>query len=86
MTAFALRRHVTATDTEHAMVLFDQRRGRYYQLNASGAVALRALLDGGGPQGAARALCERYGIPAARAEADVTALVDTLRTTRLAER
>ncbi|GHG59863.1 lasso peptide biosynthesis PqqD family chaperone [Streptomyces griseocarneus] len=86
MTAFALRRHVTATETEHATVLFDQRRGRYYQLNPTGALILRALLDGGGPQGAARALCERYGIPAARAEADVASLVDTLRTTRLAER
>ncbi|MEU7132977.1 lasso peptide biosynthesis PqqD family chaperone [Streptomyces sp. NPDC046261] len=84
--SFALRADVTATETEHGTVLLDQRRGRYYQLNPTGALALRALLDGAGTEGAARALCETYGIPAQRAEADVAALLESLRGRRLAAR
>ncbi|MFF2963230.1 PqqD family peptide modification chaperone [Streptomyces sp. NPDC057963] len=32
------------------MVLLDERDGRYWQLNSTGATVLQALLDGAGPQ------------------------------------
>ncbi len=45
-----LKPDVTATDTEDGLVLLDQRSGRYWQLNRSGATTLRLLLDGHTPR------------------------------------
>ncbi len=41
-----LRPDIATTDTEHGTVLLDERSGRYFQLNLTGARVLRALLDG----------------------------------------
>ncbi|MGH8887721.1 MAG: PqqD family peptide modification chaperone [Egibacteraceae bacterium] len=41
------------------MVLLDERSGRYRQLNTSGALVLRVLLDGATPQKAAKTLATR---------------------------
>lgn len=81
---FALNSDVTPTDTEHGTVLLDQRSGRYFQLNPSGGLVLRTLLEGATPERAADVLCERYGITADRAAADVHALLTALREARLA--
>ncbi|MET9290775.1 lasso peptide biosynthesis PqqD family chaperone [Streptomyces sp. NPDC003077] len=75
---------VVPTDTEHGTVLLDERRGRYFKLNATGTFLLRALLDGADHHQAAALLCRRYGIDPARAQADVSALVDALTAAKLA--
>jgi hypothetical protein len=80
---FALRPDGTLAETEGGTVLLDQRRGHYFQLNDSGALVLRALLAGATVQGAAEALCDRYPVASGQAAADVTALLDALRTAKL---
>lgn len=64
---------VTVTEADGGLVLLDERRGRFYQLNPAGATALRLLLDGRPDEEVAAAL----GDPA-RALPDVRALTDAL--------
>ncbi|MYV98276.1 lasso peptide biosynthesis PqqD family chaperone [Streptomyces sp. SID3343] len=74
--------HATATDT--GTVLLDERTGRYWQLNPTGAHILQALLDGTTTADIAHALAERHpGLTPEQAERDVTALVDHLHTAKL---
>ena len=73
-----LRRYVSISDVEDGMVILDERKGRYFKLNRSGALILRALLDGLSPADAARALAERYEVSEERAMADVAALTAEL--------
>jgi hypothetical protein len=40
-----LRADMSATDTDDGPVLLDERVGRYWQLNRTGAFVLRLLLD-----------------------------------------
>nr|WP_078590844.1 lasso peptide biosynthesis PqqD family chaperone [Streptomyces sp. SID5468] len=61
------------------MVLLDERSGRYWQLNATGATVLEALLDTGDEALAAAALRERCPSAGDRAERDVGRLVAMLR-------
>lgn len=75
---------VVLTDTGHGAVLLDERRGRYFNLNATGSLVLHALLDGADHDQAAARLRERYGIDAQRAHTDVTALIDALCAAKLA--
>ncbi|RZS33979.1 coenzyme PQQ synthesis protein D (PqqD) [Herbihabitans rhizosphaerae] len=79
----ALSPHVLATETEGGLVLLDERAGKYWQLNGSGATTLRLLLDGRSAEQVADELTK--GDPGAvpRAVADVRALVDSLRAARL---
>ncbi|PHQ51186.1 hypothetical protein BLA24_15630 [Streptomyces cinnamoneus] len=78
-----LRQDVSAVEVEDGMVLLDERTGRYYQVNGSGAVVLGALLGGGGEEEAADALTERYDVDRERALADVGRIVGQLRATGL---
>ncbi|MFE1824190.1 lasso peptide biosynthesis PqqD family chaperone [Streptomyces anulatus] len=74
--------HATATDT--GMVLLDENSGRYWQLNLTGALILRTLLEGDTADAAVRRLQSRHpGLDAGQADRDVTALVDHLLTSRL---
>lgn len=73
-----LRRHVSVSDVVDGMVLLDERKGRYFKVNASGALILRTLLDGASPADAVRALVERYEVSEERAAADVDALTAEL--------
>ncbi|MFC0601086.1 lasso peptide biosynthesis PqqD family chaperone [Streptomyces palmae] len=79
-----LARDVVPTETEHGTVLLDERRGRYFKLNHTGAFVLRALLDGADREQAADLLHQEYGIDAERARTDVSALVDALCAAKLA--
>lgn len=79
----SLRPDVTATDTDDGLILLDQRNGRYWQLNPTGAAVLRELLDGHSLQEAADGLARRSPKSAGRALADVQALVEALRGARL---
>lgn len=79
----ALAPHVCATVTEDGMVLLDERTGRYWQLNGTGAAVLRHLLDGSTVDAAAARLRERHPDAADRIAADVAGLLDSLHAAKL---
>jgi Coenzyme PQQ synthesis protein D (PqqD) len=81
--SLTLRRDVVATHVGDGIVLLDQRIGRYWQLNATGALVLHVLLNGSTPEQAARELSRQHPVIVERAEADVTALLQHLRSARL---
>lgn len=78
---------VTVTPVESGAVILDGRRGRYWQLNASGAAVLQQLLAGNSPDATAASLSVRAptAVTDAQARQDVLALVDTLRAAKLVE-
>lgn len=78
-----LRPDIATTDTDDGVVLLDERTGRYWQLNPTGAQVLRALLEGHQPDHIARELATRYGIDPPQAEHDVTTITDHLLATKL---
>lgn len=77
--SLAFRPNVSIVDTDYGSVLLDERKGRYFQLNPSGRIVVRTLLEGGDSDQAAGALIEEYDVSRERAEQDVTALVEGLR-------
>ncbi|MFE7114042.1 lasso peptide biosynthesis PqqD family chaperone [Streptomyces sp. NPDC057654] len=78
-----LRTDVACCPTEDGMVLLDERDGRYWQLNATGATIVQALLKGATPQQIADGLATARPVTMERAHADVTALIDHLTRTGL---
>jgi hypothetical protein len=74
-----LRADVSTTATDDGLVLLDERAGRYWQLNPTGAYVLSVLLNGATPAQAAAMLADQYAISVDQATGDVTALVDQLR-------
>ncbi|PSM40591.1 PqqD family protein [Streptomyces dioscori] len=74
---------VTTADTEDGLVLLDQRNGRYWQLNRTGAATLRLLLEGLTPEQAAARLANSAPVTADVALADVRTLVGALRSAHL---
>ncbi|GAA0608799.1 hypothetical protein GCM10010174_27580 [Kutzneria viridogrisea] len=75
---WTLRAHVAMTETEDGAVLLDEHLGKYFQLNRSATLVLRHLLDGGTATSAASCLSQWHPDAAARAQGDVTRIVDTL--------
>ncbi|QWB26795.1 lasso peptide biosynthesis PqqD family chaperone [Streptomyces koelreuteriae] len=69
---------VSTTDTDDGTVLLNERTGRYWQLNNTGAHVLHRLLDGREPAAIAADLADRYGIEPQQAERDVTAVIERL--------
>ncbi|KUL46002.1 hypothetical protein ADL22_10760 [Streptomyces sp. NRRL F-4489] len=80
-----LCRDVTACDTEDGMVLLDIRRGRYWQLNTTGALILRALLRGVDHPRLAGQLAGTRPVTAEQAARDIRDLLDRLTRARLVE-
>jgi hypothetical protein len=78
-----LREGVSTADTDYGTTLLDEDSGEYWTLNPTGALVLRALLDGGTPGQAAEALTEHYAVDAAAAARDVKDLVDGLQSAGL---
>ncbi|MGH8900182.1 MAG: lasso peptide biosynthesis PqqD family chaperone [Egibacteraceae bacterium] len=74
-----LRADVSTTDTDDGLVLLDERASRYWQLNPTGALVLRALLDGATVQEAAETLADQHTVTTERAAADIAALLEHLR-------
>ena len=74
---------LTATSTDSGMVLLDQRTGKYWMLNRTGATALALMLDGKSAQDAAAEVAAGRDVDPARALADIEALVGSLRKARL---
>ncbi|MFE2515485.1 lasso peptide biosynthesis PqqD family chaperone [Streptomyces mirabilis] len=81
----SLARDVTLTVVDTGAVLLDGRRGRYWQLNHSGAGVLRQLLDGEAPDAAAAGLCAAAPVSDDQARQDVQALIDALSAAKLVE-
>ncbi|MDQ4031590.1 MAG: lasso peptide biosynthesis PqqD family chaperone [Actinomycetota bacterium] len=80
---FSLAPHVTTTRTEHGVVLLDERTGRYWQMNGTGALVLRSLIDGKTLESVVADLRDRYPAASEQAGRDVETLLDALRTAKL---
>ncbi len=80
---FSLAPYVTATYTEHGVVLLDERSGRYWQMNDTGATVLRQLLGGGTVEAAIADLRHHFPEVPDEVSADVRKLLDALLTAKL---
>ncbi len=78
-----LRPDIATTGTDDGLVLLDERTGRYWQLNTTGAHVLAALLEGRDPDHIAADLATRHRIDVHQAQRDVTALTEGLHTANL---
>ncbi|MEU2793349.1 lasso peptide biosynthesis PqqD family chaperone [Streptomyces sp. NPDC007100] len=74
-----LRAEVSIATSDLGSVLLDERSGKYWQLNRSGALILDVLLQGGTLTDAAQAVVERYRVDRERADADAKALLEQLK-------
>lgn len=81
-----LRAEVSTADTDDGLVLLDERAGRYWQLNLTGALVLRLLLDGTTPHQAAQTLADQHPVSTEQAAADITTLLQRLHTAGLLDR
>jgi hypothetical protein len=84
--AHNLRDGVFLAETDDGIALLDEDSGQYYNLNPTGALVLRKLLDGGTPDQAAKELTEEYTVDMDSANRDVKELVDALESAKLLER
>ena len=57
-----LRDGVSTADTDYGIALLDEDSGEYWNLNPTGALVLRTLLEGGTSTDAVQALVERYDV------------------------
>ncbi|CAL9424424.1 hypothetical protein SUDANB95_01911 [Actinosynnema sp. ALI-1.44] len=78
--------HVSLTGTEDGDVLLDERTGRYWQLNATGSLVLRTLLDGGDDRRAVELLLADGDADPDAVAADVAEVVGQLCSAGLAVR
>ena len=83
--AVKLRDGVSAADTDYGIALLDEDSGQYWNLNPTGALTLRTLLEGGTPEQAVQALTEQYAVDADTAGQDVEDLLSELRSAGLLE-
>ena len=80
-----LRDGVSAADTDYGIALLDEDSGEYWNLNPTGALALRTLLNGGTTAQAVQELTEEYSVDAGTATRDVEDLVGGLRSAGLVQ-
>ncbi|XVS61925.1 lasso peptide biosynthesis PqqD family chaperone [Actinosynnema sp. CA-299493] len=76
---FALIPDITVTPTPHGLVLLNERNGRYWVVNGTGAVVLQHLLDGRAQDAAVEDLRTRFPDAADEIAADVDNLLRALR-------
>ena len=69
---------VSTADTDYGIALLDEDSGEYWNLNPTGALVLRTLLEGGTSTDAVQALVERYDVDAESASRDVQDLLGGL--------
>jgi hypothetical protein len=81
----SIARDITITPMEAGAVILDGRRGRYWQLNGTGAVVLHSLSEGGTLESAAELLAANSSVSLEQAMADARALVDSLVKANLVE-
>jgi hypothetical protein len=80
-----LRDGVSAADTDYGIALLDEDSGQYWNLNPTGALTLRTLLEGGTSEQAVQALTEQYAIDVDTASRDVQDLMSELQSAGLVE-
>ncbi len=80
-----LKPHVSTAVTDNGMAVLEESTGRFFELNATGATVLTALLDGVHPQELARRLTAGTDIGVERVSADIAAFVTCLTQRGLAE-
>lgn len=80
-----LRDGVSTADTEYGVVLLDEDSGEYWNLNPTGALVLRTLLDGGSTAEAVHHLTEQYAVDPETACQDVDDLLGGLRSAGLVQ-
>jgi hypothetical protein len=83
--AMRLREGVSTAETDYGITLLDEDNGEYYNLNPTGALVLRTLLDGGSRAQAVERLTVDYAVDDDTAARDVADLVDNLRSAGLLE-
>jgi hypothetical protein len=83
--ALKLRDGVSAAETDYGIALLDEESGQYWNLNPTGALALRTLLDGGTTAQAVQALTEEYAVDVDTATRDVEDLVGGLHSAGLVQ-
>jgi Coenzyme PQQ synthesis protein D (PqqD) len=83
--ALKLRNGVSAAETDYGIALLDEESGQYWNLNPTGALALRTLLDGGTTAQAVQALTEEYAVDVDTATRDVEDLVSGLHSAGLVQ-
>lgn len=81
----SLAPHVRMTETDEGVVLLDERSGRYWQMNGTGAAALNHMLADGNAEAAEDALRARHPQAAARIAEDVRELLAALRAANLVQ-
>jgi DNA-binding MarR family transcriptional regulator len=79
-----LRAGVFLVDTDYGIALLDENSGQYFDLNPSGALVLRTLLDGGTYEQAAQQLATEYVVDPATVSQDIAALLEEFRSAGLA--
>jgi Coenzyme PQQ synthesis protein D (PqqD) len=80
-----LRDGVSAAETDYGIALLDEDSGQYWNLNPTGVLVLRTLLEGGTPAQAVQELTAQYAVDAQTASRDVEDLVGGLRSSGLVE-
>ncbi|MDQ3764675.1 MAG: lasso peptide biosynthesis PqqD family chaperone [Actinomycetota bacterium] len=80
-----LRAGVSLADTDYGVAVLDENSGQYFDLNPTGALVLRTLLDGGTTDQAAQNLSTEYVVDLATARQDVTTLLEELRSAGLVQ-
>ncbi|MFI5783367.1 lasso peptide biosynthesis PqqD family chaperone [Nocardia sp. NPDC051570] len=83
---FTLRNGVFVAETDDGVALLDEDSGQYYDLNSTGVLILRSLLNDGTPDHAIRELTEQYEVDADTARHDVADLIRELCSTGLVVR
>ena len=80
-----LRDGVSTADTDYGTTLLDEDSGQYWNLNPTGVLVLRTLLEGGTPAQAVQQLTAQYAVDAETASRDVEDLVGGLHSAGLVE-
>ncbi|MGW2863585.1 lasso peptide biosynthesis PqqD family chaperone [Streptomyces sp. NPDC001205] len=70
---------ISAAHTDYGTVLLNQRSGEYWELNPTGTLALRTLLDGGDEADAAKAVVAAFDTTLTQAARDIGELTAQLR-------
>lgn len=77
--AVRFAKDVSTAKTDYGTVLLDQRSGQYWELNPTGTLVVRTLMEGGGEADAVDAIVAEFAIDRTRAAQDVSALIGQLR-------
>jgi hypothetical protein len=80
-----LRKGVSTAETDYGTTLLDEDSGQYWNLNPTGVLVLRTLLEGGTPAQAVQELASQYAVDAETASRDVEDLVGGLHSAGLVE-